>query len=88
MLRGKCISSALGFDSTKWPVTFVAAPKIGDLVFMLPTIVSGSLNTTTAPVISISSTYKTISAVSHRVDVTLNSSGCYYWEPFVELTLV
>lgn len=88
MIRGKCISSTGGFDTTKWPVTFAVTPKIGDLVYILPTIVSGSLNTIVAPVISISSTHLTISAVSHRVDVTLNSSGCYYWEPYVEVTLV
>lgn len=85
MIRGKCVSSVLGFDTTKWPTYFVAVPIIGNLVYQLPTVV-GDLNTYTIPAITESVTHLTVSAVAHRQSIFLGGSG-YYWEAYVEVTL-
>lgn len=86
MIRGKCVSAAGGFVSTEWPNLFSQPPKIGDLVYKLPTI-TGALNTTTAPLVVESSTRMTVSAVAHRESVFLNSSGCYSLDGYIEVTL-
>jgi hypothetical protein len=86
MIRGKCVSSAGGFVSTEWPNLFAQPPKIGDLVYKLPTI-TGALNTTTAPLVVESSTRMTISAVAHKEGVFLNGSGCYSLQPYIEVTI-
>lgn len=86
MIRGKCVSSAGGFNTIEWPILFSQPPKIGDLVYKLPTI-TGALYTTTAPLVVESSTRMTISAVAHKETVFLNSSGCYGLESYIEVTL-
>lgn len=84
-MRVKCVSSTGGFVATEWPDQFAAIPKAGDRVYKLPTVV-GALNTQVAPAVTESTTYLTVSAVSHRVGIFLNVQG-YYWEPYVEVTL-
>ena len=86
MIRGKCVSSAGGFVTTEWPNLFAQPPKIGDLVYKLPTI-TGDLNKTTAPTVVESTTKLTVSAVAHRETVFLNSSGCYSLDAYIEVTL-
>lgn len=85
MMRGKCVSSASGFNSTEWPTVFADTPKSGEEVFKLPTI-TGSLNTPVCPVVTDSTVSMTVSAVAHRIGVF--QSGCVYVaEPYVEVTL-
>jgi len=86
MIRGKCISAAGGFNTIEWPNLFAQPPKIGDLVYKLPTI-TGALNTITAPLVVESSTRMTVSAVAHKETVFLNSSGCYSLDAYIEVTL-
>jgi len=85
-MRVKCTSAALGFDETLWPTVFASDPKVGDVVYQLP-IVVGTLNTQVLPLITESTTSLTISVISHRVGIFLGVQG-YYWEPYVEVTLV
>jgi hypothetical protein len=87
MIRGECVSSASGFVYSEWPNLFVDLPRIGDLVYKLPAV-TGSLNTVVEPVVVESATHMTVSIVAHKIGVFLNSSGCYSFDAYIEVTLV
>ena len=84
-MRGKCVSAAPGFVYTQWPSVFTSIPKVGDLVYKLPTI-TGALNTPVPPVVTESVTSMTISSVAHRMTV-FQSGSVYVLEPYIEVAL-